>query len=239
MAGRVVRSDSAVLAVLAVLAMAAGGALVGGGAAGAQSADFGSTQGDSSCPPFTDQDGPVGGIGNFCDDYRWQKYAQVGDFQAGLTGRDSVQPGENAVVRTSFKVSEAGLRVASATVRTPKGYEFTGGTVSLNRTAAPATFTVDPETGDVTVTTAGDGWEVPVTAMHNGLGEPNGMFAGWVEMELTYRTSGLIPLGVGETALRFSGTGVPDSGWVVKGITTISPVPSGISLGSSSGGFGA
>lgn len=219
MTGRVVRASGAALA---VLAMAAGGVAVGGGGAGAQSVLLDDVTGSISsgqgpCEPFNDSDGGNGLEPGWCDDLRWQNVTTVGDFRVWLTGRDRVQLGENAVVRTSFAVSKAGVELADATIRAPRGFEFKSGTVKLNGIAVEATFTVDPATGDVTVAAPDGGWTVPVREMY-----PGGPLHGGANMELTYRAAGL-PLTLGETALRFSGSGVPDSGWVLKGATKLGP----------------
>lgn len=202
MVGRVARAGGAALA---VLAMASGGVVAGGGGAGAFSVDPGSTAGAPVCEPFTDEDefAPQ----TLCDDLRFQASATVGDFDVFLSGRKRVYAGENHAVRASFRALKADAELSSATVRTPHGFEFKGGTVKLNGTEVEATFTVDPATGDVTVASPGGGW------------------TGNVRMELTYRAGGL-SLTATETALRFSGSGVPDSGWVLKGATNTLLVPS-------------
>ncbi|MGW0174265.1 hypothetical protein ACWDUM_10505 [Rhodococcus sp. NPDC003322] len=201
MVGRVARAGGAALA---VLAMAAGGVVAGGGGAGAFSVDPGSTAGAPVCKPFTDEDELPQAL---CDDLRFEAYAPVGDFDVWLSGRERVYAGENHAVRAGFRARKAGVELSSATVRTPHGFEFKGGTVKLNGTEVEATFTVDPATGDVTVAAPGGGW------------------TGNVNMELTYRAGGL-SLTAAETALRFSGSGVPDSGWVLKGATNTLLVPS-------------
>lgn len=72
-------------------------------------------------------------------------------------------------------------------------------------------FTVDPETGDVTVTASSGSMHLPTGQ------SASEFFSGAVRMELTYVATEFV--GDGETSLRFSGTGVPDSGWVATGPT--------------------
>ncbi|TJZ79969.1 hypothetical protein FCG67_03480 [Rhodococcus oryzae] len=218
-AGHVVRKGGSLLGALTIVA---GGALAGVGAAGA--VDTGSFTSElGACQPFTDVDlGP-----SACDDLRYQDRAVVGDFDVELTGRDRVSHGENAVVRANFSINkpgdlvdpQSGLELTSATIRTPRGFVFTSGDASLSSWSSDAvldaTFTVDPETGDVTVTAPTGGWVIPTRESSWGVA------AGSVRMNLNYTATESVDSG--ESALRFSGAGVPESGWVATGTTQVAP----------------
>lgn len=242
MAGHLVRAGGTVLAALTIVA---GGAL-STGTAGAQSLEPGTepslslvgsivyglvdagsvTEKLGACEPPYDVDRDA----VMCDDLRFQDWASVANFQAELTGRDQMFRGEEAVVRANFSITklgeladpQSGLELASATVRTPRGFEFKGGKASLSgvsgvSTATPLdlTYAVDPETGNVTVTAATGSMDLPAWQTARGWSSDN------IRMELTYVATEYVT--DGETALRFSGTGVPDSGWVATGVTQVTP----------------
>lgn len=242
MAGYLVRAGGAGLAALAIVA----GGAASAGTAGAQSLEPGTelssdpvgsiayglvdagsaTVEQAECEPPYDVDLETA----MCDDLRFQDRASVENFQAKLTGRDQMFHGEEAVVKAIFSIAkleeladpQSGLELASATIRTPRGFEFKGGKASLSgvsgvSTATPLdlTYTVDPETGDVTVTAATGSMDLPAWQAAWG------WFSDEIQMELTYVATEYVT--DGETALRFSGTGVPDSGWVASGVTQVTP----------------
>lgn len=267
MAGHLVRAGGAMLAALAIVASGVASA----GTAGAQSLDLGLTPLVGSlvfgledaglgsgtwtvgaCEPFTDQDWAWTG-GMLCDDLRFEDRASVENFQAALTGREQVLRGEEAVVRAYFSITklgeladpQSGLELASATIRTPRGFEFKGGKASLSgasgasgvwtTTPLDLTYTVDPETADVTVTAATGSMDLPASQTAWGWRSDE------INMELTYVATEYVT--DGETALRFSGTGVPDSGWVASGVTQVTPdldpFGSSGSAAEGQGGYGA
>ena len=240
MAGYLVRAGGGMLAALAIVA----GGAASAGTAGAQSLEPGTeltlgplgwsilfglvdagsvTEELGACEPPYDVDRDA----VMCDDLRFDDWASVENFQAKVTGRDQMLRGEEAVVRANFSMTrlgemadpQSGLELASATVRTPRGFEFKGGKASLSgvstTTPLDLTYTVDPETGDVTVTAATGSMDL--TAWQTAWGWSSDT----IHMELTYVATEYVT--DGETALRFSGTGVPDSGWVASGVTQVTP----------------
>lgn len=218
MAGQVVRAGGSVLAALTIVA---GGALVGVGAAGAQSSDMNMPV---ACDPFTDEDFKDDPFP--CDLQRFDERAYAGAFHVLFTGRDRVSPGENAVVRAYFSNNNpgrSGLELTSATVRTPRGFVFTSGSVRLNEynssnsgVPVDASFTVDSATGDVTVTAPTGGVDIPSFE-----DSPGGVRSQVVLVTLNYEPTEYVI--DGKSSVRFSGTGVPDSDWVATGVTQVAP----------------
>ena len=234
---------------LAVLAIAAGGVLGGANAAQGQSSD---PVGGSSevCGG-----GMTGGLGDWFQDPRPCEerpiFAAVldGELRGILRGARSYSPGDEAVFETelyAFALPNGGLHpsrpdtaVDTVTLRTPHGFEFTGGEVATftkdaggfvdatSRAPLDATFTVDPVTGDVTATAPPSGWVIPSTERDGGFS------SGEVRVRLTYRpTHYLVDGGV---SFGFTGTGVPTTKW--SGEDWVDVVPDlGLSGGQGSSG---
>ncbi|MGW0040824.1 hypothetical protein [Rhodococcus sp. NPDC003348] len=240
MVGRIVRAGGAVLAALAIVA---GGALAGVGSAGAQSSEegFQGSVGDllfdftvigfPPCPPISQDNMP-------CDDGRFSSRAVVGDIGVGFKGTRELDRGDTAQMETTFWVEppifdqQPNLQIASTTVRTPRGFVFTGGEVKAGLAQMlDATFAVDPATGDVTATAPAGGWAIPSYQNSDGR-----FRTGSVTVVLNYEATEYVSQG--EAAVRFSGTGTPESDWVLTGKTQVVPelvstINSGSTVGSS------
>ncbi len=244
MAGHVARTGGAVLAALTIVA---GGALAGVGSAGAQSSEDGfqgsvgdllydlTITGFPPCEPVSQDNMP-------CDDGRFDNgMVTVGNIKVDLDGPNELNLGDTAQITAYLWESppygvdlskEPETQITSATVRVPRGFVFTGGEVSSGPTQVfDATFVVDPATGDVTATAPTNGWTIPRFQAANGVYHSRGIGVklNFEATEYVYR---------GESAVRFSGTGVPSSDWVQTGETRVLPEPvasiaSGSSVGSS------
>ncbi|WP_139191321.1 hypothetical protein [Rhodococcus tukisamuensis] len=192
---------------LAALAIGVGVATMGAGAAwGVSSSAVGGV--DQGCA----------GLEQPCDTSFWSPSERVGNsnIYLGYQGPGEAEVGREVGYFPSFSAPDGmpGLAVTSVTHHAPRGFEFVGAEVS-SRTPPwwtdvnlDSTATVDPVTGDVTVTAPEGGWVIPT----------DGFRSGQLYVYLRYKV--VKPYLAGTAGVTFTGTDVPASkGWMATGIT--------------------
>lgn len=178
--------------------------------------------------------GSSGGGDAFCNesgvlckgDNVWRVYARVGAEGGTYKGPLQAVVGEPVL----FEVETISSALTSVTHRAPDGFEFVGATVIAHDwtpgrypyTVLPSTTTVDPESGDVTVTAGEEGWPVPLMQ----LPEPYSTRKGFVYIQMRYLPTA--PIRNGESAMSFTASGVPATdGWMAEGRTTVTAPSTG------------
>ncbi|MFI6430062.1 hypothetical protein [Rhodococcus oryzae] len=234
MIGQLVRRGGAVLAALTIVT---GGAVAGAGGAGAVSTGSAAGQLDEMWQnllrPCHDTSAQFPDPGP-CYRNGFSDVGMLGNYKGAYSGVKEVDPGANATFAAVVVAQEAAFQVAapevnvdvtSVTHHAPKGFEFVRVTVT-GETPTPtppwpvvdldSTATVDPATGDVTVTAPDGGWALQP-------GRNGNMFAGGaVRLVFEYKAPDVALDGT--NGFTFTGTGVPASdGWVASGNTRVLP----------------
>ncbi|SDC49616.1 hypothetical protein SAMN05444580_10140 [Rhodococcus tukisamuensis] len=214
--------------ILAAVAVAAGGLAVGAGTANAT----GSSGPGSSAPPCAPEGAQLA-----CDDGQFYEVEKAGNIRLAYHGPDEAVLGQEIAFTSEFEAGDSDYQdvqpevaIASVTHHAPRGFEFTGATVTAAKyelypatsvfTPLEATVVVDPVTGDVTVTAPAGGWAAPKTETNNGI------LTGTVVVKLAYKATELVSDGT--SGVTFTGTDVPASeGWMAAGTTKVVPVDLG------------
>ncbi|CRK53947.1 conserved exported hypothetical protein [Rhodococcus sp. RD6.2] len=216
MGGHLVRVGGVVLAALTI---AAGGMTVGVGTAGAL---LSSGHSDTPCPP---QVGPwfphlptLEEILMPCDEQEFFSVSKVGNAYLGYRGPDAAAPGQVVdfemwfsldfpLNRNDVPASQPDRVVTTLTHHVPRGFEFRAAEVRSDWIPLDATTSVDPVTGDVTITAPSDGWVIP----NNGTMDT-------LNVTMTYAVTEVGEDGASRVG--FTGTDSPVSGqWAATGNT--------------------
>lgn len=223
-------------AVLAALTIVTGGAVAGAGGAGAVSTGSAAGQLDEMwqnllrpCHDYSPQFPDLGP----CYRAGFSDNGTLGNYLGAYSGVKEVDPGAKALFTASVVAKEAAFQVpspevdvdvTSVTHHAPKGFQFVGVKVTGGTpTPTPpwpivdlaSTTTVDPVTGDVTVTAPDGGWALQP-------GRNGGFAGGYVSLVFEYKAPDVALDGT--NGFTFTGTGVPASeDWVASGNTRVMP----------------